>query len=223
MQALPRKMPRQRRAQATVTAILDATAQLLVHEGYSGVTTNRVADLAGVSIGSLYQYFPNKKALFVALRRRHADAMRATLLTQKPTAGDLRAQIEELVATLMRAHEEDYALHRALEREVPEHLLVGEEDDNVALQALFTSMLAAHRNELLPSNLDLACRMLLPAVDTLIHKALTLGVAERQTMQQEIVHLLQRYLLASPDAPSAAATVLRSVPATAHHHPDQAP
>ncbi len=54
MQALPRKMPRQRRAQATVTAILDATAQLLMHQGYSCVTTNRVADMAGVSIGSLY-------------------------------------------------------------------------------------------------------------------------------------------------------------------------
>lgn len=205
MTTQPRKMPRQERAQATVTALLDAAAQLLVAHGYAALTTNRVADVAGVSIGSLYQYFPNKQALLVALRRRHAEAMRRFLLTEAPASGDVRQQIAELVAALMRAHAQDYALHRALEREVPQHLLIGEEADNVALLERCTAMLAAHRDELLPPDLDRACRMLLPVVDSLIHQAMTLSAAEGQALQQEITHLLQRYLLASPQAPSAAA------------------
>ncbi len=65
-----RKTPRQARALATVDIILDATALVLVDEGHDRATTNRVAERAGVSIGSLYQYFPNRDALLGALRHR---------------------------------------------------------------------------------------------------------------------------------------------------------
>lgn len=61
-----KKQPRQARAQATVDAILDAGAQVLAREGYAAVTTNRVAEVAGVSIGSLYEYFPNKQSIVAA-------------------------------------------------------------------------------------------------------------------------------------------------------------
>ena len=67
----PRKRPRQQRSQATWAAILDAATQLFQRLGYAGTTTNRVAELAGVSIGSLYQYFPDKDALLLALAERH--------------------------------------------------------------------------------------------------------------------------------------------------------
>ena len=202
---IPRKSASQQRSRVTVETLLDATARVLVREGYDRASTNRIAATAGVSVGSLYQYFPNKQALLVALRRRHAGAMRRFLLTEAPASGDVRQQIAELVAALMRAHAQDYALHRALEREVPQHLLIGEEADNAALLERCTAMLAAHRDELLPPDLDRACRMLLPVVDSLIHQAMTLSAAEGQALQQEITHLLQRYLLASPQAPSAAA------------------
>ena len=56
----PRKRPRQERAKATVETILEASARILVKRGFDGFTTNEVATAAGVSIGSLYQYFPNK-------------------------------------------------------------------------------------------------------------------------------------------------------------------
>ena len=58
-----RKSPRQDRSKVTVDAILDATAHIIVTDGYDQLSTNRVAERAGVSIGSLYQYFPNKEAL----------------------------------------------------------------------------------------------------------------------------------------------------------------
>jgi len=58
-----RKTPRQDRSRATFEALLDATADILVRHGYAKLTTNRIADRAGVNIASLYQYFPGKEAI----------------------------------------------------------------------------------------------------------------------------------------------------------------
>lgn len=66
----PRKIPRQARSRATVEVILDSAALLLVDEGYEQTTTNRIAERAGVSIGSLYQYFPNREAVVAAVAHR---------------------------------------------------------------------------------------------------------------------------------------------------------
>ena len=68
-----RKEPRQARSIATVEAIIEAGAHVLSELGWAGFTTNKVAEAAGVSIGSLYQYFPDKLALVDAIRRRHFD------------------------------------------------------------------------------------------------------------------------------------------------------
>src|SRR5271154_4777544 len=67
----PRKLPRQQRSEATVESILEAAAQVFERHGYAAGTTNRIAERAGVSIGTLYQYFPNKDAILIALARRH--------------------------------------------------------------------------------------------------------------------------------------------------------
>src|SRR3954466_5834980 len=75
----PRRRPRQARAQATVEAIVRATARVLVEEGYDRASTNRIAQAAGVSIGSLYQYFPSKEALVAALVESHVERMRDSL------------------------------------------------------------------------------------------------------------------------------------------------
>lgn len=65
----PRKSPSQPRSRATYLAILEATAHILEAEGLDAANTNRIADRAGVSIGSLYQYFPGKTAIFAELIR----------------------------------------------------------------------------------------------------------------------------------------------------------
>ena len=69
--AAPRKTPMQQRSQRTVVTIVDAAARIFAERGYTGTTTNHVAEAAGVSIGSLYQYYPNKDSLLVALEERH--------------------------------------------------------------------------------------------------------------------------------------------------------
>src|SRR5262245_22578633 len=66
-----RKTPKQSRALFTMNAVIEATEQVLERDGFAGLTTNRVAERAGVSIGSLYQYFPHKEALLVALAERY--------------------------------------------------------------------------------------------------------------------------------------------------------
>ena len=68
-----RKMPRQARASATLEAILEATIQVLLATGTARLTTTRVAERAGVSVGTMYQYFPNKQALLYAVTGRYLD------------------------------------------------------------------------------------------------------------------------------------------------------
>ncbi|HLK25692.1 MAG TPA: helix-turn-helix domain-containing protein [Caulobacteraceae bacterium] len=65
-----RRSPKQARAKATVAAILEAAAQILERRGADGLTTNGVAERAGVSIGTLYQYFPDKHAILIAAAKR---------------------------------------------------------------------------------------------------------------------------------------------------------
>src|SRR6185369_10221121 len=98
----PRKAPRQERAQATVEALLEATAAVLRAEGYDGLTTNKVAEAAGVSVGSLYQYYPGKDALVTAVLLRYADAQHTVFmnaLTSVATA-PVPVVIEKVIETL---------------------------------------------------------------------------------------------------------------------------
>lgn len=73
----PRRTPRQARSQRTVDAIVFAASQILRSEGVGAITTDRVARAAGVSIGSLYQYFANKEAILAELRARHGEWLAA--------------------------------------------------------------------------------------------------------------------------------------------------
>src|SRR5438105_822417 len=113
---IPRKNPRQERSRATVDAILTATARILVAEGYDHASTNRVALAAGVSVGSLYQYFPSKEALVAALIDRHITQM-VTVLTTKIDAlrdAPLPAAARELVSAMLQAHKIHPRLHKVL-------------------------------------------------------------------------------------------------------------
>ena len=115
----PRKQPRQQRAVATVAAILDASADLLSSQGYARTSTNQIAARAGVSVGSLYQYFPNKDALMTALlERHHADIEKlvaATLVDLRDASVPIRRSVRRMLAGLRALHEADPKLARAIE------------------------------------------------------------------------------------------------------------
>src|SRR6056297_2279933 len=91
--AEPRKRPRQERSRRLVAKVLDEATRLFSELGYHATTTNRVAEAAGVSVGSLYQYFPNKDALVVAVAERHLDEATTELAELVPL---LRAQEPDL-------------------------------------------------------------------------------------------------------------------------------
>ena len=97
----PRKRPKQQRSRETYDAIVAATTRVLKREGYEKASTNRIAEVAGVSVGSLYQYFPNKQALVIAVVERHSDQLIAML---ERTIADLgAAPIPDAVRTFVRA------------------------------------------------------------------------------------------------------------------------
>ena len=118
-----RKKPRQQRSRATWEAILDAAAQLFGQSGYAATTTNKVAERAGVSIGSLYQYFPNKDALLTALAERHLTESTAVLfdvfVALQRDRPDLEGTLGRLIDAVVALHRREPAMHRLLFDQTP--------------------------------------------------------------------------------------------------------
>lgn len=139
-----RREPRQQRSRQTVDAVLEAVRRVLKRQGADAITTNRVAEAAGVSIGSLYQYFPNKQAIYVALHDRHVDDVRLTIeQTKSDCAGaSLETFSCELVERLAKVHAEDDELHELISAAVP----ASADGFRNALQATFTQVLSPERS-----------------------------------------------------------------------------
>jgi len=139
----PRKVPTQERSRATVDAIIQAATYILVRSGWERLTTNAIAERAGVNIGSLYQYFPNKAAIIAELERRHVVQVRdqlANTLPQLSKQRTLREALSVLVRAMVDEHRIAPAVHRAIEEELPRSvkrcLKDGGPGDDRPLQAL---------------------------------------------------------------------------------------
>ncbi len=162
-----RRQPRQERARSTVQFVLDATVKLLEQGGIDAVTTNRVAEVAGVSVGSIYQYFPDKRAIFGALHQRHAEETRdfiaATVASH--AASSLGALVLALMDGLVDAHAQDPQLHELLAREIP--LRVG---GAAGLRLALRDVIADRAGEVTPS-LDRTLFVVPNLMDTLAHEA----------------------------------------------------
>lgn len=170
----PRKRATQARSRATVDALIEATARILVREGFDNASTNRIADAAGVSVGSLYQYYPNKAALLVAVIERHNSALMGIVLgaLADVAAEPLETGLRKLIRAAVAGHRADPDLHRVLAEEIPR---VGALEDaeafNRAYYDLFKSYLATHRDELRPLDLELATFVCVTSIEALTHTA----------------------------------------------------
>jgi len=111
-----RKKPRQARSKATVEAILGGAARVFVEHGIDGATTNHIAAAAGVSVGSLYQYFPNKEALAAELIERHLGELLDILTNQLSTVAHLPVAdaVPLMVRAMFEVHQRETELHRVL-------------------------------------------------------------------------------------------------------------
>ena len=118
--ALPRKKPTQERSVAMVEALLEAAARVFVAEGYAHATTNRIAAAAGVSVGSLYQYFPSKDAIAVELLRRYREGVIAVVGARLDgvTRETFPTVVRVLLHDLLRAEGIHPTLHRVLVEQV---------------------------------------------------------------------------------------------------------
>jgi AcrR family transcriptional regulator len=145
----PRRQPQQDRARQTVAAVLDAVVRILKRQGIDGVTTNRIAEVAGVSIGSVYQYFPDKRAVFAALHERHREQMAAIVegAMLDHAAAPLATLVRALVEALIDAHTVDPELHDLLASEVP-HGAQGAEAFDARLRRVLRVAFAAREKEL---------------------------------------------------------------------------
>lgn len=170
----PRKTASQERSRSTVDALVEATARILVKEGFDKASTNRIAEVAGVSVGSLYQYFPSKEALVAAVIERHQQQIMQTVrgeLTEFLTR-PVEQAIRQLVAVAVKAHRVDPKLHHVLAEQIPR---VGKleklETFNRENFVLFRSYLESHRGELRVDDLELASFICVTSIEAMTHNA----------------------------------------------------
>jgi len=200
----PRKAPKQQRSRATVEAILIATTQVVTEHGYDKTTTNLIAKRAGVSIGSLYQYFPNKESLVAALCEQHMRAVTDGVIAalERARALPLRDALEIIIRGLLAHHAEDTELQKIL----AEHsaALIGldycKEIDR-RIEAAVAEHLAQRQENLRPANLELGAFMLVHGVEGITHAAVMQrpDALESGALARELVDLVQRYLLPPGD------------------------
>lgn len=150
-----RKQPQQARSQATVDAIFDATIQVLLAEGLQRLTTIRVAERAGVSVGTLYQYFPQKQALLFAVLQRHLEkvvnAMEAAALSAY--SASLSTMVKAVVAAFVKAKTENLDESRALyavalELDSRDYVREVQSRHRVALEAMLKTASDAHFDDI---------------------------------------------------------------------------
>jgi len=147
-----RKTPKQARARATVEAVLDAGARILIEQGYSKANTNLIADTAGISIGSLYEYFPGKEAIFAELRRLEGLKTYNELMAE-PRPEEPTAVLRHLVTTYVTRFRDHHQLLVALENEVPRFAIAElEKAVNDDFMPISDAFLEAHRSELRPND-----------------------------------------------------------------------
>ena len=194
-----RKKPKQARSKLTVESILDAASQVLVRDGYAKASTTRVAQVAGVSVGSLYQYFRSKQALFAAIVEREAERFSAQLLAKAAAhqADSLATKVRVLVDVVLDHKRNHPKLHNILEKEVPWDIC-GPVSKHVHGQAqkLVKALLSAHADEIRPKDLDTAAFVLVQAVDGVANRACAEPpkFMRSESLTEETVDLVLGYL-----------------------------
>jgi AcrR family transcriptional regulator len=170
----PRNQPVQRRSKETVDALLTATVRVLMDEGYDACTTNRVAALAGVSIGSLYQYFPNKDALLIAVMERHQTQLRERLIARLATLGeaDLPTAVHAMIHGMLEAELLQPKLHRVILEEVPRVALRRMREVHGEYEPLIVAWLEANRARLGLDSPAIAAYVLIGAVEGVLNRAI---------------------------------------------------
>lgn len=193
-----RKKPSQERSREMVEAILAAATRVFVKEGYARATTNRIAEAAGVSVGSLYQYFPSKDAIAVELLRRYREQLIELVTTRLAGLDEhtFEAAVQALIEALLRAEGINPALHRVLIEQVlrtnARAELIGFEE---RLERVLAEALRAAGSAVGVDDVEIASFVLVRVVLSMVHAA----VVDRPNqngpkLARELTRLVVRYL-----------------------------
>jgi AcrR family transcriptional regulator len=182
-----------------VETLFEATARILVREGYDRASTNRIATEAGVSVGSLYQYFPSKEALVAGLAERLFSEEVAILEASLERLKDASIAViaRELVAAFVESHRANPELRRVVLEQVPR---VGRLERMLDVQTHFAQVVRGHLArravEVRPKDLEMAAFILVHAVEAVIHSAVAKETRYLKSPQftDEVTRLITEFL-----------------------------
>lgn len=186
-----------------VDNIVEAAARVLADKGWARFTTNEVAQLAGVSVGSLYQYFPNKLALAEAIRQRHLAAVLAALSwgghednEDKAVTTSQQAALltEGLINGIIAAHTINPALHRVLLDEVPPAQRLDDDAFEKEYQGRYLAFIKAVCGKEKQDNARFAARVLSAAVEGVVHMAARRGQLASPALRKELQCVVLGYV-----------------------------
>jgi AcrR family transcriptional regulator len=193
-----------------VDAIVDATARVLVRDGYDALSTNKVAREAGVSVGSLYQYFPGKEALVAAVMERHASRLQEDIserMRHAPPAATAEEVATDVIRAMLAAQQAEQRLHRVLVEQVPRigalrrlHELFGN------YERLVEAWLEENEDRIEIADPRMAAFVLVAAVEGLVNRA-TLDrpdLVATGRLEEQILRLVLAYVVPSLAAAASA-------------------
>jgi AcrR family transcriptional regulator len=195
----PRRLPTQGRSKVTVEAIVEAAIAVLKKYGLAKTTTNRIAEKAGVSVGTLYQYFPSKEAITSAIIDKHIEGI-ANLFRPRILEGVGRPfdeSIPSLVQLLIELHAVDPNLHRILDEQVP---YLGKLDRrhqaSLAFQQIIANDYRSRPEQVRVRDPELAAFMIVNLADHIVHQAVNYHpeYLENGRLKEGLSDLIRRYV-----------------------------
>lgn len=188
-----RKLPGQARSKETVSVILEASARILESDGASGFNTNAIAAKAGISVGSLYQYFPNKDAIVLALIGSYEEVLHNAVLeaVQAGRGKELKRRLRLLVRALVMVHYRRPRLNRVLEAEEER---LGSGADDSAFHAMVLQLLQDHKNEMAVTVSGATERVLIAILRAVVDLGLASSASPRST-EHRAMRAICGYLL----------------------------
>lgn len=203
MTLTPRKVPRQARSRATCEVVLEAAARIVAERGLAGFNTNAVAERAGVSIGSLYQYYPNKDALMAAVieRQQGRQLERLKAAAESIAAGQpLEAAIRTLVKAAMQHHRDNDLLASAIDHEevrLPLDRVLGGFLEQSS--AIIAALMAQRADLAITVDPQIAARTIPPLVRAVVDAWANLQPPQLDRAEDEAVRAVLGYLLQGTD------------------------
>lgn len=199
-----RKKPTQSRAEGTIEAVFEAAARILQTQGPDGFNTNAIAKLAGVSIGTLYQYFPNKNAVLIAMARRELDKVSQTVI--RSIDAEFSSDDSELGRIVVRTLLKAFGGRQRMRKVLIEALIANGLSDELTrpIENVVQTILAQqsqsqreHFKELTPIGLYVMTRAVIGAIrSAVMEQSAHLGTSE---FEDELVKLFLYYVRPGSD------------------------